>query len=196
VLAEHRQEEAHRADDDAGFEPRQRAALHLGVGVDLLLRPLEAAADGAQHVAHAEVAAHVQLRREANLDVEHVLAAAVPGELVGGALQRFGVLQAGDGELEPLQILGQVLVGALEHELEQAVRRAARQFDLVDAREIEQRLEPQAAVEVEVKVRLRQPRDEIAGEHGLRHGPIMEQRREGGKREPRRRSVGGGRSRP
>ena len=41
-----------------------------------------------------------------------------------------------------------------------------------------------------------QPRDEIAGEHGLRHGPIMEQRREGGKREPRRRSVGGGRSRP
>ena len=77
MLAERRQEEPQRAHDHAGLEARQLASPHGRVLVDGPLGPLDAATDRAEDVLYLEVAAHVQLRGEADLGVEDVLSATV-----------------------------------------------------------------------------------------------------------------------
>ena len=105
VLREHGLEVSQGADDDAAAERRTRDVALLVLAVDLARRALDAPADRGQHRHDVEVARHVELRGKPHLDVEDVLVAAVPAELVRAPLEGLGLLQAGDGELEPLEIL-------------------------------------------------------------------------------------------
>ena len=133
----------------------------------LAAHALEAAIDRRDHRRHVEARPHVQLRREAHLDVAHAFVQAVLRQLEGGPLERLGVGEHGAGVGEALQVLGEVAVLLLEHQLAQAVGLGRRQLDAALARQLDQGLDAQRAVEVDVQIGLRQAPQELLGKwHG------------------------------
>ena len=92
VGAEARAEHAERAADDAVLEGRLAAGDDLGAAVVGVARAAQAPVHRRDHRDRVQAGAHVQLRREAHLEVAHALGLVVLGELARDALERLGVL--------------------------------------------------------------------------------------------------------
>ncbi len=155
-------EEAHRAEQDAGREAGRLAARHLRAGVEGRRRPPQAAVHRAHDRGHLEAGPHVELRREAHLDVAHAVVLAVLGQLERGPLERLVVLEDTHRVAEPLEVLGQARVARRKNQRFQALRRLRGKGDLALAGELDQGAETQRPVEVHVQVRLREAADELA----------------------------------
>ncbi len=110
---------------------------------------------GLDHAGDLEAEAGVEHRRVADLHVADVLAGDVLGELVGDAVERVLVLHHAQGHVEGLEVLDErAAVLAQVHHPAQLGRVSRRELDPVDARQIEDRLEAERAVEMNVQIRL------------------------------------------
>jgi hypothetical protein len=96
MLAEARPEHPERATDDPVLERRLAARDDLGLSVVGVARAAQAAVHRGEHLDCVEPGAHVQLWREAYLEVAHALGLVVLGKLGGDALQRLFRLHHGD----------------------------------------------------------------------------------------------------
>jgi hypothetical protein len=157
-------EHAQRAGDDAVAERRLAALGDRRRGLVLAPGAAEAAVDRGEHPPHVEPRADMELRREAHLDVAHALGQAVLGELEGDPFERLLVGQHGAGVGEAVEVVGEVAVRLLEHQLEQPLGGLRRQLDPPLAGQLDQRRQAQRAVEVDVEVGLRDRRQEGARE--------------------------------
>ena len=113
---------------------RPRAAALKAVG-----RPAQAAVDRPHHVRHLEARAHVELRREAHLDVAHALGLAVLGQLEGGPLEGLRVLEHGDRVRKPSRYSARFAVVRAEDRRSQALARLGGEVDLALAGQVDQR---------------------------------------------------------
>jgi hypothetical protein len=139
VLAEALAEHPHRADDDAVLEGRLCAGRDGRPRVELVSGALEAAVHGPHHHYGVHVLVHVQLRREADLEVAHPLGLIVDRQLIRCTLKGDLALHHADRVAEAAQVLRQVRVAVLEHERPQPVLGVARQLDVVLAGQVDER---------------------------------------------------------
>ena len=125
---------------------------------------LNRAYDAAHHnlLDRVQARPHVQLRREAHLEIAHALRLVVLGEFRGDALDRLGRLHHRDRVAEALQVVAEARVTLLVDRLAQPRFGVARQLHAVRAREVDQGRDAQRPVEVHVQVRLRDRRHEFA----------------------------------
>ena len=165
VGAESPREHAHRARDDAVPERRLLSDRDRIAALVLALEAIEPAGDRGEDAGGVHVATNVQLRREPDLEVPHALGGAVLAELVGHALERLLVGEDGARVGEPVQVVGQVAVAVLEHELAQPLGRPRGQRDPSGAGEVDEGLEPERPVEVAVQVGLRKRGEQGVGVH-------------------------------
>ena len=122
-----------------------------------------AAADGGDPVGERQAAPGVERRAPADLDVADPVGGLRLDQLAGDALERLGVLDEGDREVEPLEELGLATRSA-------PARRARRtspayvvgRLDVPRPGELERRVDAERAVEVEVELGLRERLDEPA----------------------------------
>ncbi|OPZ80109.1 MAG: hypothetical protein BWY76_03456 [bacterium ADurb.Bin429] len=152
--------EAHGADDDAILKFnffRADAAIELGT------RALEAAVHRAHHLLKAHDAAHMQLRREADLDIARAVGEAVQGQFIRGAFQRVRRLQYAAGIGEAAQILIQVRVAFAEHRFAEAGFRGAGKLHGSVARQLNEAPQAERAVQVQVQIGLGNGADEGFG---------------------------------
>ena len=146
-----------------------RPSGDLGTAIVGVARAAQAAVHRRQHLDRVEAGPHVQLRREAHLQVTDALGLVVLGELRRDALERLGRLHHADRVAEALQVVAEAGVTLLIYSLAQASLGVARQLQPVLARELDQGRDAQRTVEVDVQVRLRQGRDEFARDRGIWH---------------------------
>ena len=168
VARERGGELAHRAADDPILEGRLEAVDDLLAAVVAVARPAQPAVDGGEHAHRVQLGVHVKLRREADLEVAHALLLVVLGQLVRDALQRLLVLHHRAGVGEAAQVLGEAGVAVLEHLLAHAALGVRGQRHLLFARQLQQRRQPQRAVEVDVEIGLGELVDEGLGDLGHR----------------------------
>ena len=158
----------HGAGDDAVTEGRLAPLAHAGRRFVFPPGTVETAVHRGDHPADVETVAHVQLRREAHFDVAHPFGQIVFGQLVSRPFERFGVGQDGAGVGESMQVVRQIPVLLLEDQLEQTLGSFRGQLDLALPGQLDQRGQPQRAVEVQVQVGLGDGIEEFTGV-GERH---------------------------
>ena len=141
----------------------------LGPAVVGVPRATQAAVHGRQHLDRIEAGADMQLGRKAHFEVANALRLVVLGEFRRDPLERFFRLHDGDRVLEALQVVAEAGVTLLIYSLAQAALGVARQLHVMRARKLDQRRDSQRPVEVDVQVRLRQFRDELTRDGGIRH---------------------------
>ncbi len=128
VAAESRAEHPQRTADDPVLEGRLAPGGDLRPAVVGVARAAQAAVHGGQHLDRVQARPHVQLRREAHLEVAHALRLVVLGQLRGDPLERLGRLHHGDRVAEALQVVAEAGVALLIDGLAQAGFRVARQL--------------------------------------------------------------------
>ena len=170
VLAEAGPEHPQRAADDAVLEVRLAAGHDLGAPVVGVPRAAQAAVHRREHLDRVEPRPDVQLRREPHLEVAHALRLVVLGQFRRDAFERLLGLHHGDRVAEALQVIPEARVTLLIYRLAQAALGVARQLHPACARKLDQGRDAQRPVQMDVQVRLRQFRDELARDRDIRHG--------------------------
>ena len=137
------------------------------------LGALETAQRRFHGLAERQSAADVQHRREAHLDVAHAVAPGVDRQLVRDPLERLGRLQHGERDVELREVVLEAPRVVDAHELAQRVGVVARDRLLVLARQLEQRLGTDGAVEVAVQLGLRQAAEQLRRDWKARRHDVV-----------------------
>ena len=156
-----RGEEAHGAEDDAGREAGLLPGPDLGAAVERVGGPPQPPVHGPDDRRDVEPRPDVELGGEAHLEVAHALGLAVLGQLEGRPLEGLLVLQHRHRVLEALKVLVQVRVAGPEHQRFEPLGRLRGEGDLALAGELDERPEPERAVEVDVEVGLGEAADQV-----------------------------------
>ena len=122
--------------------------------------------DGGDPVAEGEPARDVEERSPADLGVADVVGGLRLDEVGGDPLEGLGVLHEGDRQVEGAEELGLVRPpGRADQRGGHALPRGGR-IDAAGASQLQRRVDPERAVEMEVELRLRHPLDEADGRIG------------------------------
>ncbi len=140
----------------------------------LLLSGFQALDDGLDDGMQREPLLLMEDRAVAHLDVADILLGRVLRQLEGRADEALVGLHHGQRHIEGLEVFHQRrAILALLHEGPQLLRRRGREFHLLLLRQLQDRRDPQRAIQVHMEVRLGKTLD--IGEGELGHGPILEQ---------------------
>ncbi len=107
-----------------------------------------------------------QLGGEPDFDVANALVLIVQAEFVGDSLDRLRIVHDRGGVEEPFEILGEVLVGVLEHQCPQPFHGGGRQLHLPLPRQFDQGGDPQRTVQVDVQIGLGESLNDVRREFG------------------------------
>ena len=159
----------HRAPGDLQRDRRivvaQRAVDDAGLDPEVALAPLEPAALRLNHLLQGKPPAGAQHRAVANLDVAYIVPGRVLHHFVGHPLQRLGGLQQLNGHLEAADVILQIPGGVDQHAPAEPVRIRGGELDPCAAGEVDHGLGAERAVQVHVELGLREPGEELTGQH-------------------------------